>query len=95
MHITITGSRHYMGMEAYRIGDILSLKKDHDDHYDDEAIKVYSENGVIYGCVANSVDSVARGTHSAGYIYNSIKEEARCKILFVIDDSVIAELLEE
>ena len=94
MYITITGSNHYMGTESYNVGQILVLKKDKGNVYDDEAIKVENENGVKYGYVANSIFSVARGSHSAGYIYNTFKDETRCKVMFIINDKVIAEITE-
>lgn len=93
MYITITGSIHYLGLEHYKIGQRLLVKKDPDNPYDEEAIKIESENGSTLGYVANSVNTVARGTHSAGYIYNSIKNNQECEVLFVVEDSVIAKLL--
>jgi len=93
MFITITGSQYYLGIETYKIGQELFLKKDIGNNYDDEAIKVETKSGATCGHVANSVGSVARGTHSAGYIYNSIKEDQKCRISFILDEKVIAELL--
>lgn len=93
MYITITGSDMYMGIESYKVGQTVILKKDVDSPYDDESIKVVSETGAHLGFVANSVESVARGTHSAGYIYNSFEDSANCKILFITQESVIAELI--
>ena len=93
MYITITGLDHYMGTEALRPGDKLYLIKDTKNAYDDEAIKVIGDNDTTYGYVANSVDTVARGTHSAGYIYNSINDNQKCKVAFILDERVIAELV--
>jgi len=92
MYITITGSDMFMGMEAFKVGQTLILKKDIDSPYDDESIKVLTETGASLGFVANSVDSVARGTHSAGYIYNSFEDSTNCKVLFITYDKVIAEV---
>jgi len=92
MYITITGSNHYMGIETYHIGQTLYLKKDHLNNYDDEAIKVVGEHNTTYGYVANSVLTVARGTMSAGRIYDKITKGSHCKILFILEDSVIAQL---
>lgn len=93
MYITITGSIHYLGLDYYKIGQKLTLKKDPDNIYDSEAIKIESDNGSTLGYVANSTNTVAKGTHSAGYVYKSIKQNQKCEVLFVIDDSVIAKLL--
>lgn len=93
MYITITGSMHYLGMQSYKIGQELTLIKDLDDCYDDESIKVLTDTGTTCGHVANSVHSVARGSHSAGYIYNLIKDNQKCIISFIIDDYVIAKII--
>lgn len=93
MFITITGSDHYMGVDSYKINQELILIKDKNNSYDDEAIKVVTENGATCGYVANSIDTVARGTHSAGYVYCSIKEHQKCKVVFITQNSVIVELI--
>lgn len=91
MYITITDVDKYLGIDSLKIGQELLLLKDLDNPYDDEAIKVITENGATCGYVANSVEDVARGSHSAGYIYNSIKNKHKCKVKFIIQDSAIVE----
>ena len=93
MFITIVGTEHYLGVESLTIGQELILIKEPDNKYDDESIKVETESGATCGHVANSVDSVARGSHSAGYIYNSVNDNQKCKIVFILDERVIAELV--
>lgn len=93
MFITITGVEHYLGIESLTIGQELLLKKEPDNRYDDESIKVETESGATCGHVANSVDSVARGSHSAGYVYNSINDCQKCKIAFILEEKIIAELI--
>jgi len=92
-YITIVGANNYVGIEALKPGTILSLKKDKNNSYDDEAIMVTGNSEVCYGFVANSIDTVARGTHSAGYIYNMLPENPSCEVLFVLEDSGIAKLI--
>lgn len=91
-YITITGLGRFMGTESARVGKELMLRKEPDNAYDDETIVVESDKGVRYGYVANSVGSVARGTQSAGRIYDTLKEGARCTIRFVLEDKAIASL---
>ena len=93
MFITIVGAEYYLGTESLAIGQELNLKKDPDNRYDDESIKVETESGATCGHVANSVSTVARGSHSAGYIYNSINDNQKCKVAFILDERVIAELV--
>lgn len=91
-YITIVGADNYVGIEALKPGIVLSLKKDKNNSYDDEAIMVTGNSEVCYGFVANSINTVARGTHSAGYIYNMLSENPSCEVLFVLEDSGIAKL---
>ena len=78
----------------FQVGDELNLKKEKNNEYDDEAIVASKEN-MKSAYVANSVSTVARGTFSAGRIYDLIEEEARCIIRFILveSDVMIAELI--
>ena len=95
MYLTIAGANHYRGIESIKTGQTLVLKKDPENLYDDESIRVTSETGVLYGYVANSVHTVARGTHSAGHLLHYFKDKAKCRVMFVIGDKAIAELIQE
>ena len=90
--ITITGIEHYFGQEIFRPGQTLILKKDLDNSYDSEAIQAELETGVKVGYVANSIHTVARGSHSAGRIYEIINDRQPVKILCILYNCVIAEL---
>lgn len=90
--ITITGIEHYFGQEIFRPGQTLFLRKDLDNSYDSEAIQVELETGVKVGYVANSIHTVARGSQSAGRIYELIEERQTVKILCILYNCVIAEL---
>ena len=95
LFITITQVNDYIGVEQIKIGQKLYLEADLDNRYDDESIMVKTDTGAKCGYVANSVCSVARGSHSAGYIYNTIEKETACIVMFVIDDKAIAKILDE
>ena len=88
MFVTI-GTKHYLGVESLTIG----LIKEPNNKHDDESIKVETESGVTCGHVANSIDTVVGGSHSAGYIYNSMNDNQKCKIVFILDERAIAELV--
>ena len=81
------------GYTRFRVGEQLVLKKDHDNCYDDEAIQVNDRSGSKVGYVANSVSSVARGTYSAGRIYDQIEEETECIVRFITEDILIVEII--
>lgn len=92
-YLTVTHINSFAGCGAFRPGMILKLKKDEDNPYDDEAIAVYSQENAKFGYVANSTQTVCRGTHSAGWFQHLFGSEAECKVLFVADDFAICEFL--
>lgn len=85
-YITINHLDDYMSANSLRVGMKLILKKDRDNPYDDEAIAVYTENDCKVGYVANSVQSVCRGTLSAGRVFDLINEIAECTVRFIAVD---------
>lgn len=90
--ITITNIKEYIEMGMIKIGEVLHLKKEPENAYDMEAILVEDKNEIPIGHVANSVNSVAKGTHSAGYIYQSFKDSVLCKVKFIYHDMIIAQI---
>lgn len=53
--LTIAGCNYYFGPEAFCVGQRLRLMKDTDNAFDDEAICVMNDTGVVLGHVANSI----------------------------------------
>ncbi|MBR2990512.1 MAG: hypothetical protein IKF51_03510 [Solobacterium sp.] len=90
LYVTVLLREGYGDAGTCRTGREFILKKERDNIYDDEAIAVYSLQGIKSGYVANSVGTVVRGTHSAGYVYERIPEEISCVVRFASPDSVIA-----
>lgn len=90
--ITITGLGNYSRRVGFMTGDVLVLKKENDNYYDDEAIAIY-DNNVKCGYVANSVHTVIRGTQSAGRIYDKIENSHSCKVKFIGRDFMIAQIV--
>ncbi len=91
-YITVGHFDECFGSTCFRVGQKLTLRKDHDDPYDDEAIAVFNENGSRCGYVSNSVSTVARGTYSAGRVYDEFEEEAECIVRFITEDILIGEV---
>ncbi len=94
-YFTITGVQYQFGAEAFNIGQKVYLEKDEKNEFDAEAIIVYSESGMKLGHVANSVRTVAKGTHSAGWIAHLLTTSKTAQVLFIIGNSIIAEILEK
>ena len=83
--ITITNIKEYIEIGMIKIGEP-------DNAYDMESIMVENKNEIPIGHVANSVSSVAKGTHSAGYIYQSFNDSILCTVKFIYHDMIIAQL---
>ena len=90
--ITINHLDDYNGLSNIKVGDTLTLLKDFNNPYDDEAIVVYDKDNTKIGYVANSVRSVARGTYSAGRLYDKVEKETTCEVCFILGDILIAKL---
>lgn len=90
-----------INIENAKVGDRLLLIKDIDNSCDDEAIMVTwggeeSEDylaDVYY--VANSTSSVARGTYSAGRLYDKFDKKLYAEVRFALPDIAIAKILGE
>lgn len=93
IYVTITCLDLFGGHTNLRVGDELTLEKDLNNQFDDEAILVFDENDFKRGYVANSVRTVARGTYSSGRLYDLIKNEAKCIIRFILEDALICEII--
>lgn len=95
LYVTVVGSKHYYGPEVFKVGQKVKLIKDYDNPYDDEAIKVESEPIGTVGYVANSTHTVAKGTRSAGRIYDTFEDHCYGRVIFIVKGDVIVELLGE
>ncbi|MDD3475204.1 MAG: HIRAN domain-containing protein [Candidatus Dojkabacteria bacterium] len=93
--ISVVGLKHYFGSEIFSIGQRLKLTKDYDNKYDDEAIMAEVESVGKVGYVANSPHTVARGTRSAGRIYDTFEDFVYCEVAFILRDIVIAKILDK
>ena len=90
IYITINHLSDYGGSETFRVGHILTLVKDWDNCFDDEAIAVYNQYGCLCGYVANSTTTVCRGTYSAGRVYDQFDDTIQCMIQFIAEELLIA-----
>ena len=91
--ITITGIDHYYGKTPFEIGRIARISKEPENPHDPEAIRVELPVIGTIGYVANSTNTVYRGTASAGRIYDKIGDYAFARVFFVTHSSAIALVL--
>ena len=95
IYVTINHLDDFESQLFLKTGDILILKKDRNNQYDDEAVAAYTKDHCKCGYVANSVHSVARGTYSSGRVYDLISEDVKCLIRFILleEGCLIAEII--
>lgn len=91
--IAITGTNHYFGTEFIKVGLLLKLVKDPSNPYDEEAIRAEVPPIGKVGYVANSPHTVPRGCKSAGRIYDTVEDVSFGRVMFVVKDTVIVELV--
>lgn len=82
------------------VGDYVILKKDYGNKADDEAIlaqKIDVLSGEVIDektmTVANSVETVVRGTRSAGRIYDKFETKALAQVMFKMGESVVVRVV--
>lgn len=93
LYFTINAMGMFNGIKPFKIGSIVKLVKEPENNYDMEAICVKLRYAGKSGYVANSVKTVAKGTYSAGRLYDKILNEDYAKVLFIMPDAVIAKVL--
>ena len=93
MFVTITGISNYYGAKPFEIGRVVRLVKEPDNKHDGDAIRVELPLIETIGYVANSTNTVYRGTYSAGRIYDKIEDSAFAEVAFITHSSVIAAVL--
>lgn len=93
LYITITGLNHYFNMKPFKIGSLVTLRKEPVNDYDDEAIMVIAPSLGKVGYVANSPHTVASGCMSAGRLYDEIPDECAAVVRFMTSTKVIARVL--
>lgn len=95
LYTTIVGLKNYEGSKVFKIGPIVRLVKEPENDYDLEAISCENKYIGKTGYIANSAKTVTKGTMSAGRIYDKIDDISYCKVKFVSNDSVIAQVLND
>lgn len=92
--VTITGFNHYYGKSVFAVGNIVKCVKEPDNAYDGEAIRCEAFPLKKVGYIANSVNTVAGGTLSAGRIYDSVKNKFYVKVMFITHYHIICKVMD-
>lgn len=87
--VTVVGG--FYNENLFKNGAVFRIEKEPNNPYDAEAIAV-EYDGEIVAYIANSIDTVVKGTMSAGRIYDKFDTDSKIEIIFN-DDGVIAKLI--
>lgn len=87
-YVTVTGMKYYTH-PAFYTGDVLHCVKEPKNSVDTEAI--YAEIPIFgkVGYVANTWHTKARGTFSAGRIYDTVGKEFFVELCFILPNAMI------
>lgn len=91
-YVTITGFKHYYGSTPFRIGRLIRCRKEPDNCYDHEAIRCSLPQVGTVGYLANSPDTVAGGTRSAGRIYDQVPKKFYVRVCFTTFTKIICRI---
>ncbi len=89
LFFTLSGTRHYYGMEPLFTGSLFYCEKEPGNPYDGEAIRAMLPVAGPIGYVANSSRTVVRGTFSAGRLYDKVPGCFYGRVMFKADNILI------
>lgn len=92
MFVTITAMDYFFGSELLKVDMECTAKKEPNNDMDAEAIAVYNKDNIKIGYIANSISTVAKGTRSAGRVYDTFDKETTMIIEFIPKGCAIAEI---
>lgn len=95
MYVTVTGIKNYSGVRPFTIGALLLAVKEPENAYDSEAIAVYDRYCDKVGYIANSVNTKANGTMSAGRIYDKCGRIMMIAVRFATRSEAICEVIDK
>lgn len=94
LYFTIAGCSHYFGSDFMGKGMKVKLEKEPDNEYDKEAILVKMKGLGKIGYVANSPFTVKGESMSAGRLYDKISDKAKGKVVFILDDGIVCNIID-
>ena len=94
LYFTKAGCSHYFGSDFMEKGMKVKLEKEPDNEYDKEAILVKMKGLGKIGYVANSPFTVKGESMSAGRLYDKISDKAKGKVVFILDDGIVCNIID-
>lgn len=92
IYFTLTGTKHYYGLDFLESGMKITLEKEPDNEYDKEAIEVKMKGMGRIGYVANSPYTIIGDSMSAGRLYDRMDDKAKAKIVLVTPRGALCKL---
>ena len=93
MYITILTFDKLHGPKPLALNGLVKLVKEPNNKYDAEAIACEMRHFGKIGYVSNSTHTVAKGTMSAGRVYDKISDEYIARIQFIVGKEAIAKVI--
>lgn len=92
--LTVVGIQYYCDEGDIEPGQEVTLIKEPSNKYDKEAIAVLSGSKGLekIGYIANSIKTVAKGSYSAGRLYDKIPDSIKAKIILVLDEVAVCKV---
>ncbi|HLS66227.1 MAG TPA: HIRAN domain-containing protein [Pseudogracilibacillus sp.] len=94
-YATVVGMNFHDVKYKPKVDDSVILLKDPKNEYDDEAIAVFTVHKEKLGYVANSTRTVAKGTYSAGRLYDKFDHYVVGVVQFILRNEAIVEVMLE
>lgn len=95
IYFTIAGTNRWHGSDFLKEGMRVKLVKEPDNQADSEAIKVEMPGVGQIGYVAAGYRTRIGECYSAGRLYDKFEDEAFGRVLYVLVDGVVCELVQE
>jgi len=92
--ITLTGFYNYYGFKPFAIGRRIRCVKEPYNHYDTEAIRAEMKHIGTVAYVANSINTVAMGTNSAGAVAHLVNNSFTVEIMFMTSSKIICKVVD-
>lgn len=87
--VTVTGFKHYYGLDPFQIGQLIRCRKEPGNPYDSDAIRAFLPVLGTVGYLANAPQTKAGGTLSAGRVYAQVPDRFYIRVLFTTLTKVI------
>lgn len=94
VYVTLTGFYNYYGFKPFAIGRRIRCVKEPQNPFDTEAIRAEMKHIGTVAYVANSINTVAMGTSSAGAAGHLVNNVFTVEIMFMTSSKIICKVVD-